>query len=348
MISPAVERPKELAAAPDCAVALHAVSDMTRSDSSELMRRRFAENLTKLFPIASISFLAPSSDQRLNTLLRCEVIRRDGQTSCYWDNQPRRGNKPGGALAAAMQSLKPHIGSGEDRIDYFPICVDRKLLEMVEIRRSPVIRCNTESLAHVLSIYCNFVRILHMQERDALTGVLNRGAFDSQISAIAQSLRQSQDLRADPARWWLIMLDVDHFKQVNDQFGHLIGDEVLLLAARLMVKTVRAVDRVYRYGGEEFAILVSPCRRADARTLAERVRQCLAQAHFPQVEHITISAGMAPIDSFDHVANIVGRADKALYQAKRGGRNRVCEYAEQAAVSFGPGLQTPGALELFN
>ncbi len=330
---------------PDCPAVLNAMCDMTRADSTELIRRRFAENLTHLFPVASISFLTPDRSGRLNEPLRCQVPNARHPGTLEWENRPRRGIVPSGALARCVTERRHQFPSQSQNIDYFPVADDTHLFEIIEIQRRTLDGSCRETLSRILAIYGNFVRILHQQELDALTGVYNRGAFDSQIAMVAQSVRQT---RPDNEQWWLLMLDVDHFKQINDTYGHLIGDEVLLLIARVIRDSLRTLDRIYRYGGEEFAVLLSPCQRDDALRLAERIRARVERAHFPQVEHITLSAGMAPIDRFDHVANIVGRADQALYQAKRNGRNQVREYVARPSGPVGPGLQAPGALELFS
>ena len=329
----------------DCHVVLAAISQITQAESSALIRRRFVESLAQLFPIAGVRFLTPGHAGKLNESLSCEM---QPSAQLRWDNQPKRGIHAQGTLARCITSRQHEYQTNNSPIDYFPICLgDYQLLEIIEVRRSTLQKSNRDTLVKILSIYGNFVSVLYRQEIDALTGVHNRGAFDTQIGATAQSLRQDSHGKSQP-HWWLIMLDIDHFKRVNDTYGHLIGDEVLLLATRLMVKSLRSIDKVYRYGGEEFAVLVSPCSRQDAISLAHRVRVAIATAHFPQVDHITISAGIAPIDKFDHVANIIGRADKALYQAKRQGRNCVCEYIEKPQGPIGPGLQAPGALELFS
>lgn len=328
--------------------ALFAVRDMTQSDSSDLMRRRFVENLANLFPVVSINFLTPTSANRLSITLRCEIKSHQSGPELIWDTSPHRGVIAQGALALAMDGLHPQSPADDPHVVFFPVSVDRKLIEVIEVRRSPLMKNCRASMSHVLAIYSNFVRILHIQETDALTGALNRGAFDNKINLTAQATKRKPNFSPNPHYWWLFMLDLDHFKAVNDQFGHLIGDEVLLLTTRIMQNTVRAVDTVFRYGGEEFAILVSPCSLTDAQNLAERIRQKIADAHFPQVENMTTSIGVAPIDRFDHVANIVGRADKALYQAKREGRNRVCVYDGESRFPLKSGLQTPGALELFS
>ncbi|RZO85155.1 MAG: GGDEF domain-containing protein [Oceanococcus sp.] len=330
---------------PDCPAVLNAMCEMTRVDSTELMRRRFAENLAHLFPIASISFLTPDKNGRLNEPLRCQVPNAQQPSTLEWENRPRRGIVPTGALARCVSERRHQFPAHSQNIDYFPISDDTHLFEVIEIHRRTLDASCRDTLSRILAIYGNFVRILHQQELDALTGVYNRGAFDSQIAMVAQSVRQA---KPGDEHWWLMMLDVDHFKQINDRYGHLIGDEVLLLIARVIRNTLRTLDRIYRYGGEEFAVLLSPCQAHNALALAERIRGKVESSHFPQVEHITLSVGLAPIDRFDHVANIVGRADQALYQAKRGGRNQVREYVARPTGPIGPGLQAPGALELFS
>ncbi len=324
---------------------MQAIGAITRADSTELMRRRFAENLAHLFPIASISFLTPDKNGRLNEPLRCEVRNTQDRPELEWEARPRRGILPTGALARCVNERRHQFPAQSQNIDYFPIADDTHLFEVIEIQRRTLDGSCRETLSRILSIYSNFVRLLHQQELDALTGVYNRGAFDSQLAMIAQSVRQAPKSHD---QWWLMMLDADHFKHINDRYGHLIGDEVLLLIARVIRGSLRTVDRIYRYGGEEFAVLLSPCQRQNALSLAERIRAKIERSHFPQVEHITLSIGIAPIDRFDHVANIVGRADQALYQAKRGGRNQVCEYQERPTGPIGAGLQAPGALELFS
>jgi diguanylate cyclase (GGDEF)-like protein len=122
------------------------------------------------------------------------------------------------------------------------------------------------------------------------------------------------------------MLDIDHFKRVNDNFGHLIGDEVLLLLARLMRSTFRFHDQLYRFGGEEFVVLMHCSQNGQAQAAFERLRNNTEQHIFPQVGHITISVGFTEIRRGDTPSGAFERADKAVYYAKEHGRNQVCNY----------------------
>jgi diguanylate cyclase (GGDEF)-like protein len=122
------------------------------------------------------------------------------------------------------------------------------------------------------------------------------------------------------------MIDIDHFKRVNDTFGHLIGDEVLLLLARLMRESFRAQDQLYRFGGEEFVVLMRCADEATARLSLERFRAATEHHVFPQVSHIAVSIGFSALHPGDTPSGAFERADKAVYHAKNHGRNHVCSY----------------------
>jgi diguanylate cyclase (GGDEF)-like protein len=123
------------------------------------------------------------------------------------------------------------------------------------------------------------------------------------------------------------MIDIDHFKRVNDNYGHLIGDEVLLLLARLMRSHFRFQDQVYRFGGEEFVVLMRCHGEPEAFKVLERLRILTQQHLFPQVGTITISIGFTEIKAGDSPSGAFERADKAVYYAKEHGRNQACSFA---------------------
>jgi len=121
------------------------------------------------------------------------------------------------------------------------------------------------------------------------------------------------------------VVDIDHFKQVNDQYGHLYGDEVLILMANILRASFRSHDRVFRFGGEEFVILLRSTTYVDACKIFDRFRQHVEEYDFPQVGKVTVSLGFVGI-SHETPVVILGHADQALYHAKKNGRNRVCFY----------------------
>ena len=185
----------------------------------------------------------------------------------------------------------------------------------------------------VLALYGNFEGLLDYGEKDALTELLNRKTFDGAFAkaAIEQTLPDSTpavDRRGyhPEEGYWLAVIDIDHFKRVNDNFGHLIGDEVLLLMARLMRTSFRFHDQLYRFGGEEFVILMRCAGFTDAQRALERFRGTVQGYAFPQVGTITVSIGFAGLRGDDTPGGAFDRADKAVYHAKGHGRNQVVSY----------------------
>lgn len=153
---------------------------------------------------------------------------------------------------------------------------------------------------------------------DLLTGLPNRRALMEQLDehlALAQRGRQTLSV---------MLIDIDHFKQVNDGHGHEVGDEVLTTLARLLASRVRACDLVGRWGGEEFLLLAPATHESEAWELAERIRQAVAGTVFPHGTPLTISLGVAEFRPGDHREALLRRADNALYSAKAGGRNQSC------------------------
>lgn len=192
----------------------------------------------------------------------------------------------------------------------------------------------------LMRVYSNLESLLDYGEKDALTGLLNRKTFDGAFLKAAVEMNTPDDLGHDDRRathsqdgYWLAVMDIDHFKRVNDNFGHLIGDEVLLLMARLMRASFRFYDQLYRFGGEEFVILMRCATPDDAAGAVERFRVRVQEHLFPQVGHITVSVGYAALRDNDTPGSAFDRADKAVYYAKAHGRNQVVSY--QSLVASG-------------
>ena len=164
---------------------------------------------------------------------------------------------------------------------------------------------------------------LHRQARsDPLTGVLNRRGLDTQFDfALALAQRSGRPLS-------LISIDVDHFKRVNDTYGHAQGDEVLKGLARTLQESLRSSDLVARLGGEEFVALLPDTDLTGAMNVAEELRLTIADQQHEVVGRISVSLGVSMLHPGEKTATaLLERADAALYDAKRQGRNRVCVQA---------------------
>lgn len=164
------------------------------------------------------------------------------------------------------------------------------------------------------------IRELNIEiQTDGLTGLANRRTFDLVVN----------EWISEGTSFSVILLDIDHFKQVNDAYGHLAGDEVLQFLAQTMLDLCREGDWCFRYGGEEFAILVSYGSIAEAKYIGERLRTTLMSKKCPTGGYITVSSGIAtyPLHG-QSLKELISAADQALYQSKRKGRNQITIYSK--------------------
>ncbi|UTW45718.1 sensor domain-containing diguanylate cyclase [bacterium SCSIO 12696] len=219
-------------------------------------------------------------------------------TLCVLDHQPKALTQ---AQQDSLKALSRFVGSLFDmRRSLVKQEFENKLLQKYH---SDITQVNNELKALSLS--------------DELTGLRNRRAFNQELKReFASHKRYSTPLS-------LLLLDLDNFKQVNDNYGHQAGDKALEIVANLMLPVFRDSDLLARYGGEEFAVLLPNTNLADAQKAAERIRRAIANNHCcPQ--KLTVSIGAASADEFDDAARLIKQADEALYRAKQQGRNRVC------------------------
>jgi diguanylate cyclase (GGDEF)-like protein len=228
------------------------------------------------------------------------------------------------------------ITSGGEYLLWLPVWLNDNVSACLEISRStPYSRKTLDVVEGILSVYRNFQNLLDYSERDSLTGLLNRKTFDENFSKIQSSSSQclpvpvaqvERRMSAETKEQWLAVVDIDHFKHVNDQFGHLYGDEVLILVANLMKSSFRSLDRIFRFGGEEFVVLIRSATSENAQMIAERFRRNVENYAFPQVGKITVSIGYTSFQPNESPVVILGHADQALYYAKTHGRNQACHY----------------------
>lgn len=191
----------------------------------------------------------------------------------------------------------------------------------------------TDFLEHLAAVLATCLDTTIAQEKlkqagltDALTGVNNRRFFDQRLN---EEISRAQRLKSSVS---CLFIDIDHFKVVNDSFGHETGDIVLTKVAELIRAQLRNIDVVARYGGEEFAVLLEQSGQDYAEEVAERIQQSIAETVFVEGEDcsLTVSIGVSTIEqpttkqnTFDLGRELLRRADKALYQAKQDGRNKV-------------------------
>lgn len=240
------------------------------------------------------------------------------------------------AIAARATVCKPAEGGGfQIALPFFTPAghLDSILVATCE---SPIEKEQHDGIKCFLHFYANYLILLDYGEIDTLTGLHNRKTFDDSFERLVTNQpppgppsdrRQS----GSDAPWWLAVIDLDHFKHINDTWGHLFGDETLLRFARLLKETFRTEDRLFRFGGEEFIIILRAANNDHAFQALERFRAKLARADFPHIDSLTCSIGYTHLDPRLASVDILGFADQALYYAKASGRNRTCGYESLVA-----------------
>lgn len=221
----------------------------------------------------------------------------------------------------------------------FPVFDGREVICILEIQRATSLTEDQERLVHgLLRIYRNHFGMLDYSDCDDLTGLLNRRTFDetfrrvaARIAADAEGAKQSDAPERPPH---LAVIDIDFFKRVNDRFGHPDGDEVLVLLARLMSNHFGEAQLLFRFGGEEFVVILTELTKEEAHETLEKFRRSVETFAFPQLERVTISIGSTAVKAGDTGSGAFGRAEQALYHSKRNGRNQTHSYEDLIAAGL--------------
>ena len=219
----------------------------------------------------------------------------------------------------------------------------------IVIRQSEWVLADLRIAQGMLNIYANFAKMLFDSERDTLTGLFNRKKLDQKLGELLTGRINGRKRKNEQGTDdYLAVFDLDHFKRINDNYGHLIGDEVLLVFAGLMRNALRDVDWVFRYGGEEFVVLIKDVSPGTIASILERIRVKVQNHGFPQVGQVTVSIGYTAITDQKLPPYVFEEADRALYYAKENGRNRVCDYGELVrSGKLAAEQRVGGSIELF-
>ena len=161
-------------------------------------------------------------------------------------------------------------------------------------------------------------KLIELATRDPLTGAGNRRALEEKLSEIISTSRRRDTGTS------MLLLDLDHFKAINDRHGHAVGDRILVRMTELINKRIRATDKLYRIGGEEFVVVTEGNRLDMAAALAEALRSLVEDSKLASECRVTMSVGVAELADGEDEKNWFRRADDALYEAKRRGRNQTC------------------------
>ena len=175
----------------------------------------------------------------------------------------------------------------------------------------------------LLRIYSSHAFILNRNEHDSLTGLFNRHVMQNKLNQIYHCQANGKRKNDETEQTWCIaLLDIDYFKMINDQHGHLFGDEVLVMFSRLLQRSFREDDLLFRYGGEEFLVALKNVDIDKAMMTLNRFRERVESTPFEKLEQVTVSIGFTVMDTNQTLQGIIERADRALYYSKYQGRNQ--------------------------
>jgi diguanylate cyclase len=262
-----------------------------------------------------------------------------------WDSDRRNLETQSSKLRQVMTETLSGVGESADQAsqssDIFDRCshklaVNNELAEIREVVSEVVVQTNvmakssltlkamlTDTKREVECLRDQLEQSRQEATTDALTGLLNRRAFDTEMVKATENAEMALEYLS------LLMIDIDHFKRVNDSHGHLVGDKVIRFIATQLSKNVKGRDIVARIGGEEFAILLPSTQLENARILAESIRAKIEKSQLKRMDNskslgtITISIGATSYKRSESINAFFHRADQALYRSKHAGRNKV-------------------------
>ncbi|MBI5848995.1 MAG: GGDEF domain-containing protein [Nitrospirae bacterium] len=241
----------------------------------------------------------------------------------------------------ASEARQYILRDGDDRLIIYNIIETRSARTFLLITtKDELSKMDSHMVSGVLQVYRNFCDLLRYAQTDLLTGLANRKTFDECIMKIYELIPTEADEFPDDRRdnkamsYWLAMIDIDHFKAVNDRFGHLYGDEVLVLMAQVLKSVFREDDMLFRFGGEEFVVILRCPDKEGCKIALERLRRTVEEREFPQVGTVTISIGATRIDRSIFAMTLIDYADQALYHSKNRGRNQIAMFDDLIALGL--------------
>lgn len=304
---------------------LNSVIEITAQRDSELLEQTLIKTIYELFQADESLFIKTARDNKTKKLVfryrdqQLDKLDTTGsiQQACSYYNE---------LLEKAEQSNNFLTESDNVYLaSVYPVIYRRELFGFIAFRTAFNKVDDSHLMEGFLKIYQNYLNLLIDNQLDKLTSLLNRKTFDDKILQVIHLLQNSDQNRRDI---WLGVFDLDNFKSINDKYGHIYGDDVLILFARLMRKSFREDDILFRFGGEEFVVVLQAGSSQEAFVVINNFIKAVETFDFGLAGKLTVSAGMVRMGADDELPTIVGHADQALYYAKKNGKNQVCVYEE--------------------
>ena len=343
---------------------LKSVIEITRHRDLDSLEYSLVATLSEIITTQQITVfktLTVDHHHDIEEILNLSVVQSDKSNPHYKWSEKSRIIKTDRLLERCIRNNDTVIDTLEDGLFrvLIPISNDNTAIGAISLYGTDEMLSSLDLVKGFIKIYENYQIILDESEHDKLTGLFNRRTFDKKLGRLLKMQNKQNDKPSESdhtdkrhkttsdSHTWLVVLDFDGFKQINDTYGHSYGDEVLLILSQKMKQCFRKTDLLFRFGGDEFVIILEPVTYNDALDALERFRMTVATHEFPQIGTITISTGFAKISEKNYPPSILEKADKALYFAKENGRNCIFNY--ESLISSGKLLEqkTSGAINLF-
>ncbi|RMG32405.1 MAG: GGDEF domain-containing protein [Gammaproteobacteria bacterium] len=339
---------------------IDSIAEVTRYLDKELIEQSLLSTLSEFEPEQELR-LYKVYNHEPELEIGLSALYSNGVISCGHANS-RHEIEPGLSSLMAMVVESGELSSVQDPesgcvVSLYPVFdQDGDLYSLLTQIGPPVALEDQRMIDGLLRIYANYLSLLDLSQKDKLTSLLNRDRLQTTILQILGDQRLTQGARHHPKRraydqqkHWLALIDIDHFKRINDAHGHLMGDEILIIFARLMHEVFRNDDLLFRFGGEEFVAIIRADDKEKAGLALERFRSRVDEYDFPLAGHLTASIGVTEIDGQDSPEAVIEAADKAMYYVKQHGRNRVAFYGDLVECGEVEPLPVPrsGDIDLF-
>lgn len=320
---------------------IQSIIEITRARDTDTLETSLLSTLADILPVDRVAMINLLDELKLSkceqTLSLTVSQTEQNEEIRIWNNKIKAFDLPAD-VANQIHDHKMAIVEDQNETSVFvPLYDDADPAYLIELHSvDHDFRQHANLIEGIAGIYSNFLRVLEDSQRDKLTGLLNRRTFDKKLVRMMELQRKAVEDYGDsdadrrtPARSeyaWLAIIDIDNFKKVNDVHGHIYGDEVILTVGQRMKQFFRNTDLLFRFGGEEFLVVLEPMPRDRARMALDRFRDSVEAHVFQQIGGITVSIGFARLEEQDYPPEVIDRADKALYYAKENGRNQVANY----------------------
>ncbi|CAD2223664.1 GGDEF family protein [Pseudoalteromonas sp. 3J6] len=336
---------------------LNSVIKITKNRDVDSLEYSLISTIQEFIGCKEVSVYKDVEVQGQLTIEQSLCLKITGEKQFEWQ-QRQIVTHPEDELLSCLRSACIITVQSTDGIErrWLPITRQEKTVAAISVVSNSLDSPSQVMLNAFCRIFENYLVILHENERDKLTGLLNRQTFEKKIKQLIEkqvlkvhslSRGEGKRLQKYASTSWLAILDIDHFKNINDKYGHICGDEVLLILAQNMRHFFRSTDLIFRFGGEEFVIVFEPTEADSISNKMAEFLQLVRNTSFPFIGNMTVSAGLARISPYDFPITVIENADKALYYAKNNGRDKFCIYEDLIAEQLINVQENDSEIDLF-